>query len=176
MKRIFPLVLLLQSLSAQAASSPRLAMDGNLYRGDELVSSFSLGNVTAVATPVQIEDTVEHGYVDRATFKNGEISFLPASVASGLTLKVIANLTPENAVFIRVKGEVAELNGFSIKATPGTTATVQEPRMHRNGFTSAVVASRGESKNMLFGNCAPKVKGQDLCTYKLVISVRNINF
>ena len=171
MKRFILALAMFQSLSVHAAGAPGVALVGDLYRGDELVSSFAMASVTTAGVPVQIEDKVEHGYVDRATFKNGKIAFVPASVSSGLTLDVAANLTTDKTVILRIKGEVAELNGFAIKATPGTTATVQEPRMHRNGFSSAMVVKMDEAKDLVFGNCAPKEGSSELCTYKLAIKV-----
>lgn len=176
MKRLFLALALCQSLSAQAENVPSVALVGDLYRGDEKVSSFSMAKVTTEGIPVQIEDRIEHGYVDRATFKNGEIAFVPASVFSGLTLDVAANLTSDDTVILRVKGQVAELNGFALKPVPGSTATVQEPRMHRNGFSNAVVVKKGEQKDMIFGVCAPKDASRDLCTYKLVITVQDASF
>lgn len=171
MKRALPFLVLLQTLSAYAADAPRLALEGTLYRNDEVVSSFSIGTVTASGRPVQVDDVVEHGYVDRAVFRNGKVTFLPASVSSGLTLSIIANFTPENSVFIRVSGEASEIKGFSVKEIPGMTATAQEPRMRRNSFTSAIVAKKGESKVLVFGDCAPEIRNLSLCAYKLVTKV-----
>jgi len=171
MKRFFPALVLFQALSVQADTAPSVGLVGNLYRGEELVSSFSMANLSAVGTPVELDDLVEHGYVDRAAYKNGKLEFLAASVASGLTLQISSQLTAPDTVLLRIKGEVAELNGFSLKATPGSTATVQTPRMHRNGFSSAAMVKKGESKDLVFGQCPPQGSGQNLCAYKLVITV-----